>query len=98
MDREWKQLRQRFHTFWNERVLSSEPEPISDTDCDEIIKILDRNGKGNTKTSEAVAKAMVPQGAWRRMLNEFHTNKELGALVTRMLAESDLGSEGCIDR
>jgi hypothetical protein len=25
-----------------------------------IIRILDRNGKGNTKNSEAVAKAMIP--------------------------------------
>jgi len=41
-----------------------------------IIRILDRNGKGNTKNSEAVAKAMIPQGAWRRMFNEFHSNRE----------------------
>ena len=27
-----------------------------------IIRILDRNGKGNTKNIEAVAKAMIPQG------------------------------------
>lgn len=89
MDEVWKGLSQHFHQFWNERVLSSDTGSISDSDCDEIIRILDRNGKGNTKNSEAVAKAMVPQGAWRRMMNEFHANKELGALVTRMLAEGD---------
>lgn len=89
MDQLWEGLSQRFYKFWNERVLSSDPRPISDTDCDEIIRILDRNGKGNIKDSEAVARAMVPQGAWRRMFNEFHVNKELGALVTKLLAESE---------
>ncbi len=89
LDQIWKELSQRFHKFWNERVLSNEPGLISDSDCDEIIRILDRNGKGNTKNSEAVARAMVPQGAWRRMFNEFHTNKELGMLVTKVLTERD---------
>lgn len=89
MDQVWKGLSQRFHTFWNDRVLSDDTETIPDSECDEIIRILDRNGKGNTKDSESVARAMVPQGAWRRMLNEFHDNKALGALVTKVLSESD---------
>lgn len=89
MDQKWKELSQRFHTFLNERVLSNDANPIADVECDEVIKILDRNGKGNTKDSESVARAMVPQGAWRRMFNEFHTNKALAALVVKMLAESD---------
>lgn len=89
MDQVWKGLSQRFHKFWNERVLSDSTGTIPDSDCDEIIRILDRNGKGNTKDSESVARAMVPQGAWRRMLNEFHDNKALGALVTKVLSESD---------
>lgn len=89
MDQAWKGLSQRFHTFWDDRVLSDDTETIPDSDCDEIIRILDRNGKGNTKDSESVARAMVPQGAWRRMLNEFHGNKALGALVTKVLSESD---------
>lgn len=89
MDQIWKGLSQRFHTFWNERILSGGTGTIPDSECDEIIRILDRNGKGNTKDSESVARAMVPQGAWRRMLNEFHDNKALGALVTKVLLESD---------
>ncbi len=89
MDQVWKDLSQRFHKFWHERVMSGDTGLISDAECDEIIKILDRNGKGNTKDTEAVARAMVPQGAWRRMMNEFHTNKALGTLVGNMLAEND---------
>ncbi len=96
MDHAWQEISQRFRTFWKERVLSPDPSPISDSDCDEIIRILDRNGKGNTKNSEAVAKAMVPQGAWRRMLNEFHANRELGALVNLVLAESQPASKAAL--
>jgi hypothetical protein len=32
---------------------------------------------------------MVPQGAWRRMLNEFHSNRSLGELVHAALVESN---------
>jgi hypothetical protein len=86
-DLAWQEISHRFRKLWNERVLSSDLNPLSDSECDEIVRILDRNGKGNTKDSEAVAKAMVPQGAWRRMLNEFHVNKELSALVNKVLVE-----------
>lgn len=97
-DQTWQELSRRFRNFWNERVLSSGPDLISDEEADEIIKILDRNGKGNTKESEAVARAMVPQGAWRRMFNEFHTNRKLGELVTKVLAEDDsVRKAGLID-
>lgn len=89
-DEVWRELSERFRTFWRQRVLSDDPGPISDSDCDEVIRILDRNGKGNTKDSEAVAKAMIAQGAYRRMFNEFHTtNRPLGALLERVLTESD---------
>ncbi len=98
-DQTWKELSQRFRKFWYERVLSSDAKPISDVDCDEIIRILDRNGKGNTKDSEAVAKAMVAQGAWRRMFNEFHSNRRLSDIVTKLLEENDpIKKAGLIDK
>src|SRR5690606_15939052 len=34
-------------------------------------------------------KAMIPQGAWRRIFNAFRANKELGNLVLRILEEED---------
>lgn len=85
----WTAHCERFRTFWTERVMATDSAPISDEDCDEIIRILDRNAKGNTKNSEAVAKAMVPQGAWRRMLNEFHSNRALGSLMNQILTEEE---------
>jgi hypothetical protein len=85
----WAVQSQRIRDFLNDRVLSDDPNQISDTECDEIIRLLDRNGKGNTKDSESVARAMVAQGAWRRLFNEFHNNIELGKLVVSILEEKD---------
>jgi hypothetical protein len=86
----WSELSSQFHAFWTDRVMSSDSETISDEDCDKIIKILDRNGKGNNKDTEAIARAMVSQGAWRRLFNELHKNKKLGRAVNSILIEKDL--------
>lgn len=91
MDAIWRQQSEIFHAFWNDRVMSDDGADIPDVDCDPVIAILDRNAKGNTKGSEAVARAMVPQGAWRRLFNEFHTNKPLRSLFTQLLTETDPG-------
>jgi hypothetical protein len=88
-DQIWDAHSKEFRDFWTDRVLSVGTDAISDDDCDRVIRILDRNGKGNTKGSEAVAKAMVPQGAWRRLFNEFHVNKPLGKAMNRVLVEQD---------
>jgi hypothetical protein len=43
MDQRWRELSRRFREIWIERVSSSDPEPIPESDCDEIIRIPDRN-------------------------------------------------------
>ena len=78
MDKLWQGHSDQFRKFLTGRIMSPGVDPITDADCDQIIRILDRNGRGNRKACEAVARAMVPQGAWRRMLKELHTNKEFG--------------------
>jgi hypothetical protein len=85
MDALWQIHSDAFRRFWQSRILAERPTPLADAECDEIIKVLDRNGKGNTRDSEAVARAMVPQGAWRRMFNEFQTKRDLGRLVFSIL-------------
>ena len=86
----WQEQSQRFRNFWCDRIMGPAIGPIPDELCDAYIAILDRNGKGNRKGSEAVAKAMVPQGAWRKLFNEFHVgNRALGAAVDRMLNVTD---------
>jgi len=85
----WTDLSTQFRDFWSTRVMGADTNPISDDDCDKAIKILDRNGKGNNKTTEAIARAMVPQGAWRLLFNELHKNRLLGNAVNRILTEQD---------
>lgn len=91
-DQIWKKHSEQFRRFWQQRVMGRAPGGISDAECDEIIRILDRNGKGNTPGSEAVARVMVAQGAWRRMFNELHANKALANLVNDVLTRSDPAS------
>lgn len=89
MDAIWADLSTTFRQFWHGRVMAPGADVISDDECDQVIRVLDRNGKGNTKASQAVARAMIPQGAWRRMFNKLHSDKELGAAVDKALTWSD---------
>lgn len=84
----WQDQSAAFRNFWTTRVLASGADALSDEECDAIIQIVDKNAKGNTTETEAVARAMVPQGVWRKMFNEFHTNKQLGELVYRIMEEA----------
>jgi hypothetical protein len=86
----WSDQKHQFHEFWSTKVMGDDTKPISDADCDKIIKILDRNGKGNNRDTEAVARAMVSQGAWRRLFNELHLNKKLGLKVDKILRSEDV--------
>ena len=85
----WAELSAQFKEFWSSRVMGTDTSLISDEDCDKVIKILDRNGKGNNKDTEAIARAMVSQGAWRRLFNELHQNRKLGSVVNKILTEKD---------
>ncbi|MEY4484735.1 MAG: 5-methylcytosine-specific restriction enzyme, partial [Verrucomicrobiota bacterium] len=87
-DAVWQHQSAAFRNFWTTRVMAPGTDALSDEECDAVIKIIDRYGKGNTNETEAVARAMVPQGAWRRMFNEFRTNKQLGGLVYSILEEA----------
>jgi hypothetical protein len=88
-DKIWASHSDRFRTFWKERVLEGLPGDLPENEIDEIVRILDRNAKGNTRDSEAVARAMIAQGAWRRMFNELHSDKELSGIITRIFEEND---------
>ena len=87
-DAVWQQQSAAFRNFWTTRVMAAGTDVLSDEECDAVIQILDRNGKGNSSETEAVARAMVPQGVWRKMFNEFRMNKQLGALVSSILEEA----------
>lgn len=88
-ERVWSQHSEAFRDFWRTRVMSQDAREIPDDVCDTVIRILDRNGRGNRHGAEAVARAMVPQAAWRRLFNRLHSNRELGEIVDRILASPD---------
>ncbi len=63
----WKAQSQKFRDFWNKKILSDRKEELNEGEVDEVIRIIDSSGKGNRKGCEAIARVMIPQGAWRRM-------------------------------
>jgi hypothetical protein len=88
-DEIWMGHRKVFQIFWKNRMMNKSIKDLYDQEIDEIIRILDRHGKGNVKDSEAVAKAMIPQGAWRRMFNDIHSDNKLQSLLNDLFVVSD---------
>lgn len=80
----WNEKSKQFRDFWNNRILNKEEKGLNEADVDQIIRILDKKGKGNTKDDQAVANVMIPQGVWRRMFNEIKQNKELNEILTKI--------------
>lgn len=89
-DKLWLALSSKFKTMWTDRIVSSPEKEISEEEIDEIISILDVNAKGHTKETEAVAKVMIAQGAWRRMFKELHRNKLLSSTITNIFLKNEL--------
>jgi Endonuclease NucS len=85
----WQQQSKAFREFWTSRVMGSSSGELPDSEIDEIVRILDRSGKGNTKASEAVARAMIAQGAWRRMFNQIKQNSKLAGILNEIFLEQD---------
>ena len=92
----WQQHSATFRRFWSEKVLSQGAGPIPEDECDVVIRILDRNGKGNTKGCEAVARTMASQVSLRRLLNALHTDQRLAMLVDSAFKEKDLDRKAAL--
>jgi hypothetical protein len=88
-DEVWKNQSSLFKTFWNEKILPNKDDELNDQEVNDIISILDRQAKGNTKKTESIARAMIPQGAWRRMFNQIHAEKKLSEIITNILNEDN---------
>jgi hypothetical protein len=95
-DAVWQQQSNTFKTFWLDRVMNNSSPALSDDECDVVIRYLDRNGSGNTNKTEAIARVMVPQGAWRRMFAEFRSKLSLGNLMNRILIEKDSAEKAAL--
>ena len=92
----WQQHSSTFRCFWSKQVLSQDGGVIPDETCDAVIRILDRNGKGNTKESEAVARAMVPQNVWRKLFSTLRADQKLTTLVESVFRETDLNRKAAL--
>ena len=86
----WARQSQQFKDFWNSKILSGEKGELNDAEIDQIIRILDKNGRGNTRESEAVARAMIAQGAWRRMFNGVKARREFSSLLNEIFLENEV--------
>lgn len=84
----WNEQSKKFKDFWYNKIVPGKSENLNDEELDEIIKILDRNGKGNTKNSESIARLMIPQNAWRRMFHDISKNKNIANCITKIFEEN----------
>ena len=85
----WQEKSKQFQKFWDERIMPENSKELTEEELGEIIRILDRNARGNTKEQEAVAKAMIAQGAWERMFKEIKENLQLKTIIYSLLREED---------
>lgn len=95
VNRIWENNKSKFQDFWYNRM--GKGKDIPEADMDEIIRILDKNAKGN-KGNESVAKAMIPQGVWRRMFSDMNSNMELYSLISNIFKDDGLELIEKIDR
>ena len=84
-DELWQQQSNAFKTFWNQRVLNDQVKELDDSEIDSVIKFIDKHARGNTAVDEAIAKVMISQGVWRKMFNQFKTDKKLASLIDQIM-------------
>lgn len=85
----WQSQSQQFRDFWSKKIMPGGKDELNDAEIDEIVRILDRQGKGNTASSEAVARAMIAQGAWRRMFNQIKAQSQLAKALDEVFTKSN---------
>jgi len=73
----WPEYQNVFRDFWINKILNVDIQTLDDADIDPIIRMLDQNGKGNTKGSIVVAKAFIRMGMWYRAFRSLKENEEL---------------------
>lgn len=77
----WLKQRSQFRDFWENKILHPENTELTQQEIDFIVRILDSNGKGNTKGSEAIAGVMIPQGVWRKLFYQLKEDKQLSGCI-----------------
>lgn len=84
IDKVWEQKSFQFRAFWKNRIMNASVKEISDVEIDEIVRILDKHGKGNTAKDPSVARVMIPQGVWRKMFIGIKKSEKLKDILYKM--------------
>lgn len=71
----WRAQSQKFRAFWETRILTG--AALEEYEVDEIVRILDRHGRGCTKNNETVANVMISQGMFQRMFRDIKKSEHL---------------------
>lgn len=85
----WEEKSRELKVFWSTRIGSKESAPLTDAEMDDIIRILDRNARGNTKEDEVVTRAMIPQLKWYKLFRDIKSNEVHYELINRIINEKD---------
>jgi transcription antitermination factor NusG len=79
----------KFKDFWKNLVLNDKVSSLDDSDMDPIIRMMDLNGKGNTKDSIVVARALIRQGQWYRAFRSVKENKAISKIISEIFEMKD---------
>lgn len=82
----WPEYQNIFQDFWNNKIMNENTSSLDDADIDPIIRMLDQNGKGNTKGSIVVAKAFIRMGMWYRAFRSLKENENLRNKFNQILS------------
>jgi 5-methylcytosine-specific restriction endonuclease McrBC GTP-binding regulatory subunit McrB len=85
----WDEKSRELKVFWSTRIGSKDSAPLTDAEMDDIIRILDRNARGNTKDDEVVTRAMIPQLKWYKLFRDIKSNEAHYELINRIINEKD---------
>jgi len=85
----WNDHSKRFREFWNNKILNKGISDLNESEIDDMIRILDKKGKGNTRKDESVANASVTQGVWRKMFREIKNKTVLKDLLSNLFIEKN---------
>ncbi len=80
----WSMQSSKFRDFWKNKIMDNSYSPLSDSDIDEIILILDKKARGSTKETCAVANTMIPQGVWGILFNQIKESNPLKDHLNRL--------------
>ncbi len=84
-DEIWQQQSASFRRFWNEKIISPREPQLDPFEVDSIIRMIDRQARGNTPQNEAIAKMLISQAVWRRMFEQLKTDQKLAELVDQII-------------